>query len=136
MSDLFLIASKDKIRFNTPFGNLTTEQLWGLPLTSNSKNTLSLDAVAVSIYNDLEKTPTVSFVNNSSTDINKELTLKLDIVKAIINIKQEELKVKVDKLEKAETIQRLQSILNRKTEEALDDLSIEDIKKKLQSLQS
>lgn len=61
----FEIASRLKLRFETAVGMISTEDLWTLPLTSNSK--VSLDSLAVSLNKEL-KGSEESFVTSTKKD--------------------------------------------------------------------
>jgi hypothetical protein len=83
MPNLFEIAARKRFRFNSPQGLLTTEQLFGLPLTSVSK--ANLNDVAIGIADELDKAGTRSFVTTASTDpARTELNEKLELVKFVI----------------------------------------------------
>lgn len=59
----FVKASRLALRFDTPKGLLTTEDLWNLPLTSHAPGKPNLDDIAVGLHNKLQTKNTVSFVN-------------------------------------------------------------------------
>ena len=80
--NLFLISAKKKLRFSTNRGQLTVEQLFDLPLTA--KDGFSLDMVARSINQELKAAGDESFVSSGKNPANAELTLKLEVVKAVI----------------------------------------------------
>lgn len=134
MSDLFIIATKDKYRFNTARGLLTVEDLWGLPLSTRSNNSVSLDTVAISINNELKSTETESFVKSSNSVVQQVLTNKLEIVKYIIKEKQDKLDADKAKLEKSEKISKLKEALAKKENESIQNLSEEEILNKLKEL--
>jgi hypothetical protein len=85
--NIFELASRTSLRFSSNKGQLTTEDLWNLPLTST--RTSSLDSLAVQYYTEMQASDSVSFVtpannNNSGADV------KLAILKHIIGVKQTE----------------------------------------------
>jgi len=67
---LFETASKNKLRFSSIKGNLTTEDLWDLPLTSKSGR-ICLDNIAKQLYKELKDSTEESFVL-PKTIINKD----------------------------------------------------------------
>jgi hypothetical protein len=67
-------------------GELTTEQLWDLPLTSG-KNGPDLDTVAKTINAEIRAASEESFVGPSKTSKRTPLETKLEVVKAIIAAK-------------------------------------------------
>lgn len=88
MSDIFEKASRQALRFASTVGELTTEQLWHLPLTS--KNKACLDGIARNIYSELKGLEEVSFVESKPDPRKSTLSLQLDIVKHIIAVRLEE----------------------------------------------
>ena len=106
--NVFEYATRNKLRYPTAVGDITTEQLWDLPLTSsvnskypNGAEKPDLDKVAKAIYNELRSITEESFVKTSSNPKEPLLTAALDIVKYIIACKQEEDKAKADRAAKA-----------------------------------
>ena len=51
--DIFEKAAREKLRFDSPIGDLTTEQLWDLPLTSANIQRPSLDFMARAVSREL-----------------------------------------------------------------------------------
>lgn len=84
---MFEKATRLKFRFPSAVGNLTVEDLWDLRLTNG--NRVSLDNVAKAINKQLKSENEESFVN-ARTKNNEELELKLEILKHIIRVKQDE----------------------------------------------
>lgn len=120
---MFKQASKMKLRFATSKGNLNVEDLWDLNLST-------LDRLAVSYDEELAKSPRKSFITNNTSN-NTELELKFDIVKEIITDK---LKEKADReiaKNKAAEKARLIELLAKKQFEKLENLSEDEIKRKL-----
>lgn len=86
--NIFEQATRQALRFETSVGNITTEDLWSLPLTSDKKP--SLDLVARAIHHQLKQSAEESFVLPSNNTQTAVLQLKLDVVKHIISVKMEE----------------------------------------------
>jgi hypothetical protein len=78
---MFKKSIKMKFRFQSVRGQLTTEDLWDLPLTSSDG--LSLDAIAQSLNKEIKATSDESFVKKSSPHI-AILKEKLELVKEVI----------------------------------------------------
>lgn len=135
MSDLFLKAVRNKFRFNTQRGLLSTEDLWDLPLTSRN-NGLSLDSIAISINSQLKELDTESFVKVTNNKQQQDLTDKLEILKFIIKTKQDELEDYKTKLEKSEKLAKLKEVLAKKEDESLINMSEEEIQKQIKELES
>ena len=87
MDNLFLQATREKFRFESPKGDLSVEQLWDLPLTSRTG--FDLDTVAKAVNADLKASNEESFVNVNNNPAVSRLQAKLEVVKAIIEVKLE-----------------------------------------------
>ena len=130
--NIFEQASVQKLRFSTNKGDLTTEQLWDLPLTS--KSGFDLDTVAKSVNGELRGVAEESFVATSTNPAKPSLELKMAILKHIIAArlaKNEELKVAS---QKAAERNKLLEILGQKEDQALAALTPEEIRKRLDEL--
>lgn len=126
MNDLFQQASRRKLRFDSSIGQLSTEQLWELTLPQ-------LNDLAVSLSRKVKDVSTESFIQ-TETKVPKELSLRFEIVKAIIAVKLEE----ADKAKKSaeRKIQRdkLLNALANKQGEKINNMSIKAIEKELDAL--
>lgn len=120
-------ASKMKLRFSTVKGNLSVEDLWDLNLTA-------LDKMAVAIDEQISKNPKKSFISETTPE-DKVSKLKLDILKDIINTKLEEKAKKDSEKQKISERNKLLEILAKKEEASLENLSIEELKKKIAELE-
>lgn len=87
MTTIFEKAARQKLRFNSPKGQLTVEDLWDLPLTSGAGKAC-LDAIAIELDQEI-KTQTTSFVTDV-TPRNTLAQLKFDIVKYVIDTRKAE----------------------------------------------
>ena len=131
--NLFKIATRNKFRFESSIGQLTVEDLWDLPLTSDDGP--SLDIVATDINSELQQKQQTSFVPSETRDPNVDiLANKLDLVKLIIGQKVDERRALHDATKKRKTKQQLLEILERKQTAALEDLSEEELREKIESL--
>lgn len=128
---IFEAALRGKFRFPSPKGELTVENLFDLPLTSRTG--LDLDSIAKAINAELKKSAEESFVEAVSPR-NQELFLKLEIVKNIIKSKQDEAAERRRLADRNLEIERLESLLARKQEAALESLPAEEIEKRLRDL--
>lgn len=126
MADVFMNATRKKYRFSTAKGNLTTEQLWDLPLES-------LDEIWQKINATIEDASRTSLLSVRSNK-NVELTEKAEAVKAIVEYKLAAAE-KADKARqtKAEK-ERILNIIAAKQEQELASMSIDELKKRLEAL--
>lgn len=120
---LFEYASRNKLRFNTSKGVLSTEDLWDLSLES-------LNIMAKSLNKQMKANEEEDFINSSRrTKSEVELEYKFELVKYIIKVKLEE----KDKREKAAAkrsyVNRLKSKLMEAEDKELNSKSAEELKK-------
>ena len=129
---IFEKAARTKLRFETNRGMISAEQLFELPLTSSDG--FDLDSVALAIDDKREAT-TKSFVAVTNPE-NKTEELRLDIVKRVIEVKQEEIaeaKMQVDRKAKR---QKILEALEAKEGEELSGMSKAKLLKELKALDS
>lgn len=132
MNNLFLQATREKFRFESSKGDLSVEQLWDLPLTSRTG--LDLDTVAKAVNADLKASNEESFVNANNNPAVSRLQAKLEVVKAIIEVKLAQAEATKKRAEKAAERQRLMEVLHSKKDQELQGLSVEEIERRLSRL--
>ena len=130
-TNIWLEAVRKKLRFETPQGSMTLEDLWDLPLTATG-NKVSIDTIATAIANAEEKV--ISVVQARKT--NPDATLRRQIINEIIGIKQAEINEKNNASAKQAEIQQLKEILEQKQAEELKGLDKAEIERRLAALQS
>lgn len=134
MTDIFQTASRTKTRFSSAKGNLSTEQLWDLPLISANPDAVTLDSVAREVNRDLIAVSEEGFVEVKQNTATDTLTLKLDVVKAIIAVKVAEREDAAQAYKKAQQKAELLELLDQKDQEARKGLSREELQKQLAEL--
>jgi hypothetical protein len=116
-------ATKKGMRIQTERGPLSVEQLWDLLVEE-------LDKLAVSLDEEYKKSGKRSYLTPKSTK-DKELKLQRDIVIDILETKVEEHAA----TNNAQTIkvhnQKIEALIQKKKDESLESLSIEELEKKL-----
>lgn len=130
--NIFETAARNKIRFQSPMGLLSVEELFDLPLQSKSNR--DLDTVAKHIARELKSVTEESFVSTASNPAKTENELKLEIVKYVIGVKQAEAAAANEAATKADKKRKLVALLAEKQENELRNLSTEDILKQLAEL--
>ena len=130
--NIFEIATKQKIRFASLKGDVTTEMLWDIPL--ESKSGFDLDTIAKSVKADLDAASEESFVRTSSP-MKTSLELKLLVVKHVIDVRLTERAAALRKKEISQTKQTLLDALARKQTQEIDELSAAQIQEKLAALE-
>jgi hypothetical protein len=130
---VFEIASRQKLRFESPKGLLCIEDLWDLPLSSSASRA-NLDDIAISLHRQLRATgDVVSFVDDKAT-VDPTVKLRFDIVKHIIDVRKRENTEESLAKERAQTKQRIMEIIAKKKDSSLEAMSEEDLLKKLSEL--
>lgn len=121
---LFEAASRQKLRFDSKVGQLTTEDLWDLPLTDATK--ANLNDIAVALHNRLKDTQ-VSFVSTTPNAVNAAAQLKLDIVKHVIAVRQAESAAALDALQRKQKRQDLDELITRKQQGELEGKTLDEL---------
>lgn len=119
---IFKQATKQGIRFNTSKGLLSVEQLWGLSMTR-------LATIVRGLKKELEKNndDDLSFLDEASAPVDKELQLRFDVAKAIyLDIKTERDAVRDEAAKKARN-QKIMALIAEKEEEGLKNLTKEEL---------
>lgn len=119
MNELFIEAVKGKYRF--PYkGQITLEDLYDL-------NVKELDRIYGTLNDEVEDNSSKSLLNTKSAR-NKELENKIAIVKYVFETKQQEAANRLLEKEKKEKHQRIMDIIADKEDEALKNMSVEQLK--------
>ena len=121
-TNMFEIAARNKFRF--PFkGMISTEDLWDLSVEN-------LDNVFKTLNSEMKKTKEESLLSTKSKD-DEVLELKIEIVKHIVTVKQEEKEAREKKFLDRERNQKIMSIIDAKQDEQLHNMSVEELQKLL-----
>lgn len=136
MNDLFIKAAKNKFRFPSKLGGqgLTTEDLFTLNLTGN--NGLNLDQVAREVNRQLKEQTEESFVQTRKSLTKTLLEDKLDIVKTVIKIKQEDMEKANKASERAAKRQKLMEAIDNADNRELQTATKEELLKQLEELKA
>jgi hypothetical protein len=134
--NIFERAARAKLRFPSPAGDLTTEQLFDLPPTSRNERQVDLETLARSAYMALRDIGEISFVDERPDPRKAELELRLEIVKHVIESKKAEKAAAEKAAETRELRRKLLDAKAAKQEQRLSELSEEDIDKQLATLGS
>lgn len=129
---MFEQATRRKIRFDSPKGQLSVEDLWDLPLTS-SVNRPNLDDIARGLYLQLKSGADVSFVNEAQKS-DPTIQFKFDLVKHVIDVKLAENAAAAAASANREKKQQLLAILAQKENEALAGKSIDELRAAIAAL--
>lgn len=130
--NIFEQASITKLRFDSTRGDLTTEQLWDVPLSS--KNGFSLDDIAKSVNRELKATAEESFVAPASSGASTKLQLQLEILKHIIAVKMDARDKASQAAERAVKKAKLLEVLAEKQDTSLRQLTVEELQEQIAAL--
>jgi hypothetical protein len=133
-SEMFEYATRYKLRFSSIKGELSVEQLWDVPL--RSKDDFNLNAVAKTANKALKDATEESFVETARNHLHIKLETALNIVKHIINVRlkeEEAAKKRADnKIEK----EKLLEVLAEKQAGKLSALTEEELRKRIEALET
>ena len=124
---MFDQATRLKLRFESKKGALSTEDLWDLPLTT-------LNDIAKALHKEVESGAEVSFIEPKPTAANRTAVLQFDIVKHIITTRLNENAAMAAARAKKESRQKLLEVLERKENQALEQLSADQIRAMIDAL--
>lgn len=136
--NIFETASRLKLRFPTPVGQISSEDLWTLPLSSTVVNKPNLNDIAKELYAQLKATEeTVDFVGTApkkTDDSRLRLETAFEVVKHVIASVKAAAELKANEAAKAQARQRLLELKAKRAEEKLDTLSDAEIDAQLAAL--
>jgi hypothetical protein len=128
---MFEQATRLKLRFDSPKGLLTTEDLWDLPLTSTRG--ANLNDIAKGLNRELKAAADEDFVNPVvKPDIVPQL--KFDVVKHVIDVRLAENDAARLSAERRDKKDRLLELIARKQDESLAAKSVEELQAMVESL--
>lgn len=117
--NIYQEASKQKLRFNTTKGVLSTEQLWDLSIGE-------LDNVTVGLENDYKESGKKSFVIKKS-EKDKIAKLKFDVALDILTAKVEENELLMEAKSKREHNVKIIELIAAKKDDELKGKSVKEL---------
>jgi phosphomevalonate kinase len=125
MEKMFEYAVRNKLRF--PFrGVVSVEDLWDLSVND-------LDTVFKTLNGKIKQSSEESLLVTKTKE-DKELTVQIEIVKYIFNVKVQEVNNRLAEKERKEKKQKIMEIMESKKEEALQNKSLEELAKMLEEI--
>lgn len=134
VTNAFEYATRHKLRFTSVRGDLTLEQLWDVPL--RSKDDFNLNAVAKVANKAVKDATEESFVDSTRTAQHVRLETALEIVKHVIETKLHDEDTAKKRAENRIERERLLAILAEKQAGKLSALTEEELKKRIEALES
>lgn len=123
--NIFEYATRKALRF--PYkGMQSVEDLWKLSLTE-------LDSIYKTLNKQIKQSEEESLLDEKN-DVDEVLEVQIAIIKHIVNVKKEEKVAKEKASAKKAQKQKIMSIIAAKENEALQNSSIDDLKKMLEEL--
>lgn len=124
-TNIFEYATRNKIRF--PFkGTISVEDLWDLSI-------VNLDSIYKMLNKQVKQSEEESLLN-TKTSVDTELEVQIAIVKHIVTVKLEEQNAREKAAAKKAQKQKIMAIIATKEDEALQNSSVDDLKKMLDDL--
>lgn len=125
MNALFVMAARGKYRF--PFkGQISVEDLWDLSV----KN---LDSIFKTLNAEAKQAKEESLLEVKSP-ADAELEAKIEIVKYIVRVKQDEAVQRVNAIALNEQKQKIAAVIAAKEDQALHDMSVDELRAMLDKL--
>lgn len=126
INEMFVIAARQRFRF--PYkGLVSTEDLWDMSIQN-------LDTVYKSLKAEQKRDAEESLLVNRTIE-DSIIEMKIEIVKFIVGTKLAEAEAKKRAMEVEAERRRIMEIISNKRDAALENLSIEELEKKLLELQ-
>lgn len=123
--NIFEYAVKNKVRFDF-MGSLYTEDLWDLKVEQ-------LDSIYKKLNSKKKKSNEESLLNTES-NVDKELEIKIDIVKHIVEAKLDEKKASLKEAENKAKKQKIMALIKEKEDDSLKGMEKEELEKMLAEL--
>lgn len=136
MENLFILATRNKYRFQSEVGQLTVEDLWDLPTTSQRSEALTLSTLAQNINAKIKPTEGLEWLETHRENAEQEeLKNKLAIIKYIVETRRAEAAARQEAESKAQLLAKLKAEQSRRKEQNLMDQSDEDLAKLIADLE-
>lgn len=134
MSNIYLQAIRAHLRFSTSRGFISVEDLVDVPL--EARDGYDLDTIAKAVNRDIKASDEESFVKTKVDKNLAENQLRMEILKDVISFKLAEKTAKVDAVAKSAELQKLLALRGQKADEALANLSAEELDARIKACQA
>ncbi len=133
-NDLFIFATRNKLRFVSIRGELSVEQLWDVPLRSREPD-FNLNAIAKTASKALKEISEENFVETTKTPEHTRREMALEVVKYVIEVKLTEEEAAKNRAAKKLEREQLLAILAEKQAGKLSELSEKELQKRIAALE-
>lgn len=130
--NIFELATRQAVRFETNRGLITTEHLWDMPLIA--KGGYDLDTVAKGVNAQLKAVSEESFVATRVNPAKADHELRLEVVKHVIAVKLAEQEDRAKAAARAQERAKLLQLLDKKQDAEMEAMTPEQIQKRLAEL--
>jgi hypothetical protein len=134
MKDLFIYATRNKLRFTSTKGELTIEQLWDIPLRSKNGDDFNLNTIAKAANKAWKDISEDSFVETTKTPEHTKREMTLEIVKYVIEVKLGEEEAAKKRADNKTEKEKLLKILAEKQDGKLSELSEKELQRRIAAL--
>lgn len=132
-TNIFEYASRNKLRFASSRGELTTEQLWDVPLRSTDN--FNLNAVAKATNEAVKAANEENFVETSRSSIHTRIETSFEIIKHVIEVKLADEAATKKRSENKIKREKLLTALSEKQDGKLSEMSERELKKQIAELE-
>jgi len=132
-TNVFEYASRNKLRFASTRGDLTTEQLWDVPLRSSDG--FNLNAVAKVANQAVRAANEENFVETARTPAHARAEAALEVVKHVIETKLADEAAAKRRAENRVKREKLLTALAEKQDGRLSEMSERELKKQIAELE-
>jgi hypothetical protein len=130
--NIFEQATRLKLRFDSPKGDLSVEDLWDLPLTSTKGP--NLDDIAKKAYAETQSLGNIASFVETPAPVDGKIQLRFDVVLHVINVRKAENAEKADAKAKADKRQKILEAIDAAEGKALSGLSADELRAQLAAL--
>jgi hypothetical protein len=133
MSNIFLRASRLRLRFGSPNGQLSVEDIWDIPLSTTRSNKASLENIGAPLLarqRELAEGASI-FAETTPSPEKTKVDLQVAILREVAQIRQAENKAKTQAAAKASEKARLEQLIR---EREGNELPLDELKKQLAEL--
>lgn len=133
MNNIFEYATRNKLRFASIRGELTTEQLWDVPL--RSRDDFNLNTIAKAANKALKEISEESFVETTKTAAHTRCEAAMEVVKYVIDVRLTEEETAKKRAANKQEREKLLGILAEKQDGKLSELSEKELQKRIAALE-
>jgi hypothetical protein len=133
MDDLFIKATRRAYRWNSSRGELNTEQLWDLPLSS--RGGFDLDGVGRLLLAEIKAMGEESLIETRPNKAKADAEARLEVLKHIIATKQEEARAAELRASRADQRRKVLDALAARDADELNKASREELLARLAELE-